>query len=118
MPEVWPATVPHCMTFDSPLLSPADGRIRSQTDTGPAKVRRRSSAMPRALSGQIPMTYAQWATLQTFINTTTLGGSLPFTFPSQIGGADVLARFGDSLPSARRLGAGKVLVDLALEVLP
>ena len=44
------------------------------------------------------MTYAQLASLETFVNTTTIGGTLAFTFPDQKGGADVLCRFGDSLP--------------------
>jgi hypothetical protein len=118
MPETWPATVPHCFTFDSLVAGLPDGRLRSQTDAGPAKVRRRSSAMPRPLAGQLVMTYAQWADLETFATVTTDGGALPFTFPSPTGGTDLLVRFGESLPTWRRYGIGKVMVDLQLEVLP
>lgn len=118
MPAAWPVGVPHCFTWDSFAQALGDGRLRSQTDTGPAKVRRRSSAMPAALMGSLVMTYAQLATLRTFVDSALAGGSLPFTFPDQAGGSDLLVRFGENLPTWRRHGAGRVMVEIELEVLP
>src|SRR5215207_10310859 len=118
MPETWPVGLPQCFTFDSLATGLADNRLRSQTDTGPAKVRPRSSAGPRPLSGQMVMTHAQIATLETFVETTLLGGSLPFTFPSQIGGSSHLVRFANELPGWSRHGKGHMVVSMNLEILP
>src|SRR5215207_710173 len=118
MPDTWPVGLPQCFTFDSLATGFADNRLRSQTDTGPAKVRPRSTAGPRPLSGQMVMTLAQIATLETFVETTLLGGSLPFTFPSQIGGAAILVRFAGELPAWSRHGMGRMMVSMSLEILP
>jgi hypothetical protein len=118
MPDVWPISLPDSFTFESYGEGIADGRLRSQTDTGPGKIRPRSSAMPEPLSGQMAMTGAQLETLRTFVKTTIAGGSLPFLFKSQRGGAQILVRFGDELPSWQRQGAGRYLVSLKLEIMP
>lgn len=120
MVDAWPSDLPHCFTLESFASGAGNGLIRSNPDAGPAKVRRRSSAVPKPLVGTLPMTYAELATLEAFVATTLLGGSLPFTFPSQRGGDDLLVRFsgdGDLLPW-RKLGAGRVVVDVKLEILP
>lgn len=118
MPDVWPASLPEGFTFESYNEGVGDGRLRSQTDTGPGKVRRRSSAMPRSLAGQMVMTGAQLETFISFVETTLANGVLPFAFKSQRGGASILVRFGEELPSWQRHGAGKYLVTLNLEILP
>jgi hypothetical protein len=117
MAEAWPDGVPHCFTADSLAVGLADGRIRSQTDTGPGKVRRRSSAMVKDMTGTLIMTYAQLTALETFVDDTLLGGSLPFSFPDQRGNT-ILVRFADKLPSWSRYGMGYVSVDMSLEILP
>lgn len=112
----WPAGIPSCLIG---LAAPvwADGRLRSQTDTGPSKMRRRSSAMAGPMTGSLVMTYYQMQLLQDFVRTTTAGGSLPFSYPSPIGGPDMLVRFGESLPAWQRYGH-KVSVEIQLEILP
>jgi hypothetical protein len=116
MAETWPITVP-CALINL-QVGAADGRLKSQTDTGPGKMRRRSSAMPYMMTGQLVLTYQQRQLLANFIATTLAGGVLPFYFPSQIGGPDILVRFGESLPGWTRFGPGRVSVDIVLEVLP
>lgn len=118
MPDAWPSSLPDSFTFESYGEGIADGRLRSQTDTGPGKVRPRSSAMPEPLSGQMVITGAQIETLRTFVKTTLRGGSLPFFFKSQRGGVQILVRFGEELPTWQRHGAGKYLVTMKLEILP
>lgn len=119
MPDSWPEALPRCFTFDSLDEGLGDGRIRSDNDAGPAKVRRRSSAAPAPLSGEMIMTPAQWAALRTFITVTTIGGSLPFLFPAQdASGSQLLVRFAENLPRRSRHAAGKLRVSIALEVLP
>lgn len=118
MAESWPPGVPFAITMDSLSTAMPDGRLRSQTDTGPGKVRRRSTAMPTPLHGEIVMTYSQWYTLEAFIKNNLAGGSLPFLFPDQFGRATNLVRFADDLPTLTRKGAGRLSVQMQLEILP
>src|SRR5262245_60736734 len=118
----WPSGVPHCITQETFGSGVGNGLLRTDTDTGPPKVRRRFTAVTRPLVGTIVMTYAQLATLEAFIADDLAGGSLPFTISSQRGGADVLAIFNpeganDLLPWTKA-GQGKVAVQLNLIILP
>lgn len=115
MPEVWPA-IPSCFTFGSFAQGMGDGRAKSSITTGPVPIRRRTSARGSPLQGQIRMTYADLDLLKAFVETTTFGGALPFTFPGQNGGPPLLVRFSDQLPTWRRANAGSVIVDLELEI--
>lgn len=112
----WPSNVPSCFILGSQSEQLGDGLIRSQMDTGPAKVRRRSSAMPGALSGSIRMTDPQVASLRTFVHGTLMGGALPFNFPDQRGGT-ILARLA-GMPSWQRMTGNTYLVSLSIEILP
>lgn len=116
MAETWPVSLPRSMS--GVTWGTRDGRMKSQTDTGPGKIRRRSTAMPYTISGQMLLTRTQLATLDTFITTTTAGGVLAFNFPHPNGGAATLCRFADTLPTKTWAGSGKVSVDIMLEVMP
>ncbi|SHF02838.1 hypothetical protein SAMN02745157_1471 [Kaistia soli DSM 19436] len=59
----------------------ADGRLRSPTDLGPGKVRRKSTATVRTITPQIWMTRVQLERFGTFWDVDTKGGALPFWFP-------------------------------------
>lgn len=115
MADAWPGTLPCEFTMESRSEGMGDGRIRHQPDRGPAIVRLGSSAAPNALTGQMSMTAAQWATLRTFVQTTLIGGSLPFLFPDSSGD---LVRFGERLPARRRMTGSTFIVDITLEVMP
>lgn len=121
MAEVWPATLPQCFITDTVTWQLGDGRLRTPMEAGPAKSRRRSSAVSDHLSGQMKLSAAQWADLKTFVRT-TVQDSDTFTFPDPDGGGasgtDLLVRFGESEPGAARLGRGFWMVSLDLEVLP
>ena len=95
MPIVWPVALP-----DLPLMSWsesfAETRIRTETDTGPAKVRRRSTAGVRNLSLPFALTEAEMATLDTFFHTTTAGGSLRFEWQHPRTGVTYEMRFLDA----------------------
>jgi len=54
--------------------------IKSNMDAGPAKVRRRFTAGVTPVSGTMILTAAQLVILDTFYNTTLLGGSLRFSW--------------------------------------
>lgn len=118
MPETWPVSLPQFFLIGSYSTGFGDGRIRSDNEYGPAKVRRRTSSSVRPLSGEMVMTQAQLEIFETFVNTTIMGGVLPFTFPSQIGGSALLVRFGENLPSWSRYGADRWLATFELEIMP
>ena len=118
MPATWPDTLPQYLLLDGNREAMGDGRLRTQTDTGPGKVRRRSSAVSKPLSGNMIMTEAQLETLLTFVSTDLVGGSLPFTMPTSRGSDTWLVRFADALPAYVHLGGGNWSVALALEILP
>ena len=118
MPASWPGTLPQNLQISGNLESMPDGRLKSQTDTGPGKMRPRSSALARPLAGVMFMSAAQLAILDTFVTTTLSLGTLPFTFPATYGGGTFLVRFGAALPSWANQGADLWAVNMALEVLP
>lgn len=115
MVDVWPETLPQC-----PLRgyqeAMGDGRLISQTDTGPGKMRRRSSTVPDTLTGTFKASGAQLATLRTFVKDTLDEASLPFNYPAPRGGDPLLVRFRD-VPSWNEVGPDAFVVGLSLEVL-
>jgi hypothetical protein len=117
MPDVWPVSLPQDFLRNSYQSAAAENRIRSQPDTGPAKVRRRSTANVRPMAGNMNITDAQLTALKTFYDTTTLSGSLPFTFPDPETAATLLVRF-DGVPGWSYVSPDVWLVMLKLEVLP
>ena len=100
MPETWPTDLPTRFSQDTYSEAIPDNLIRSQNDNGPANIRRRSTAVPIPVSGSMLMSSAQLETLVEFVNTTVMGGALPFTFPAHRGGDPWLVRFAEKgLPS-------------------
>lgn len=118
MADPWPVTLPQALLMDGNQDGSPDGRIKSQTDQGPGKTRRRTSAAVRKFQGRMLMTEAQLLDMRTFIDITTLGGSLPFNFPDPITGATLLVQFGDTLPNWVNVSADKYDVALMFEALP
>lgn len=118
MVDVWPVSLPQAILMDGNSDSSPDGRLKSQTDQGPGKSRRRTSAAVRKFSGRMYVTTEQLGTLRTFINITTLGGSLPFTFRDPVDATPILVRFGDSLPGWVNVSGDKYDVALMFEALP
>lgn len=117
MAIVWPVTIPDEFMDDGFAESPPDNSIRSQTDIGPPKIRRRSTAGIRPIVGQQKMTSAQVATLDTFYVTTTQSGSLDFEKKNPRTGSTVNMVFSKP-PRYRPAGGDYWFVDLELEQLP
>ena len=98
-----------------------DTRLVSQTDVGPAKVRRRYTFAPRVLSGQLVLNAQQAIEFQTFYDTTLAGGTLTFNWEDPFTDAPVEMRF-KSRGKLQLFGGGhpadrKWVVDVALELL-
>lgn len=119
---IWPGTLPQY--FEVGVQDTRQqGFIRSQTDTGPYKQRKRFTATSRFLSGTMLMTGTQRATFETFYKTTLSGGADAFDFIDPADFSTCSARF-VSPPTLSAVAGGDTSgtaqwrVELALEVLP
>jgi hypothetical protein len=74
---IWPSTLPWFQR-DGYSEGDADNRVVSQMDTGPPKMRRKSTSAPRMMSGVLILTETQYATLQGFFRGDCFDGTLPF----------------------------------------
>lgn len=119
---VWPVSLPQY--FEVGVQDTRQqGFIRSQTDTGPYKQRKRFTATARFLAGSMLLTGTQRATFETFYKTTISEGTDAFDFIDPIDFSTVSARFTQP-PSLSAVSGGATAttvqwrMDLMLEVLP
>ncbi|EBA18404.1 hypothetical protein RSK20926_11814 [Roseobacter sp. SK209-2-6] len=76
----WTTAVEFCPVGDSFWEEPEDAVLRTQTDSGPVKSRRRYTAVPISIRFTLPrMTNAQYAEFQAWFENDVKGGSIPFT---------------------------------------
>lgn len=97
-----------------------ENRLISQMDVGPAKIRRRTSAAPWQVSGELFLTIAELAVLQEFYENILLHGSLLFhwvyTPLNGLATRDLYLRF-RTPPRWQRI-ADQAQVTLDLEAIP
>ena len=105
MAEVWPASLQDILDSDSFQLNMGDNLIRSETDSGIAKVRPRYTRSVDVYTASIRMSYSQWSTLETFYKTTLSFGSKTFNFDHPFTGSPAEWRF-LSPPAIAPLGNG------------
>ncbi len=116
--DVWPVGLPQKLLMEGNSYQIGDGRLRTQPSAGVSIDRQRFTAVVDLLSGSMLMTDAQIATMTTFIKTTLLGGSLPFTFPDQFNSpATITVKF-STMPRFGAVSGTKRNIDFAFEVLP
>jgi hypothetical protein len=112
---VWPSTLPAALEGQYREVR-QDALIRSQSDMGPAKVRRRYTATPTVVIHAMYLSDTELATLNTFYDTTITGGALSFSYPHPRTGATVTARFAE--PYEIQKLANYWSVACKLEILP
>jgi len=117
MSIVWPPGLPQESLLAGNSETPPNTTLRTQMDTGPAKVRRRYTAAPRQFQRSVMLTESQVSTLDTFYVTTTAGGTSVFTWTHPRTGASVDFRF-VSPPVYSALGGDLWRADMSLEILP
>ena len=83
----WPVGLPTDPIKQGYNDTHAPNQIRSPTDFGPSKKRRRSTWTPRELTITLPMTRAQVVLFEDFWLSTLAHGSHNFTFPHPRTGA-------------------------------
>lgn len=117
----WPQTLP---PINLPLEHEhQDATLRTEMDTGPAKVRPRFSASMEYYQFPLRMTGQQYQILFTFYQTTLYRGALAFDFENPVTGNSELFRFRRSPRSRVRRGSNNPDeriwdVEIALEKLP
>ncbi len=113
----WPGTLPTKLYVSGYGQSSPDITIKSEMDAGPAKVRRRFTAGVTPVSGTMILTAAQLATFITFFETTTLGGSLRFSWTKPPAHSVACELRFTAVPAWTQV-EGKYKISLSLEVLP
>lgn len=119
---VWPVSLPQY--FEVGVQDTRQqGFIRSQTETGPYKQRKRFTATARLLSGTMLFTGTDRATFETFYKTTLSEGTDAFDFIDPADFSTISARFVQP-PTLSAVAGGDTAataqwrIDLAIEVLP
>lgn len=108
----WPATLPGIRL---PVSSARQSSlIRTEMDTGPAKVRRRYSGSLLHVQFTMQTTGTQHATLDTFYETTLVGGSLAFEMTDPVSGETENFRFLE--PPTSTVVRGGAVADRILDV--
>lgn len=121
MANSWPANIPSAFENAGYSYDPQSGVIRVDMETGPAKQRRRFTAVVKNHKGNILLTLAQFQTWESWFENTIAFGTLPFTMPHPLTGAEITARIvpGESpykfTPEA---GTGRGLLAIEIEALP
>ena len=117
----WPAGLPERPLVDGFSREAASNVQRTQMDVGLAKQRRRSTSGARPLKCTILVTDAQYATFQTFFDTTLGSGAIPFDWVDFFTGSAASYRFVHPQPwteQPRNAGATRRRLALNLEQLP
>ena len=112
----WPATLPKPLS-DSYGETAPDGTIRTNMDSGPAKMRRRYTAAPRMFALVMHLTSDQYDDFDEFFVTTSRMGSLRFDFTHPRTGDACEARFVGAPTYGNPLGT-ECDVSFKIEVLP
>lgn len=118
----WPPTVPSVLQNSGYSHDAESGVIRTDMDTGPAKTRRRFTAVTENHSGSIIMTKTQFATWKTWFVNTIMQGTLPFDMTDPLTGDTVSMRIvvdsGAPYKFAPESGTDYGVLSLKLEKLP
>jgi hypothetical protein len=114
----WPASLPQEIAGDSYKETVPDTTIRSQMETGPAKVRSRFTVGIPAFEVSLIMSEDQVATLDTFYVTTLALGVSQFTWTHPRTAAAVTTFRFTKAPEYSYKGGLMYSVNLSLEILP
>lgn len=113
----WPETLPQSPLAEGYRETPANTALRTDMDTGPAKLRQRTTAAAATVNLSYLLSAAQVLTLDAFYAGTLQGGTLAFDFTHPVTGETVSCRFRQP-PQRMALQGGYFRVSAELEVLP
>lgn len=115
--QSWPASLQQLLSEANFGITLGDTVLRSDTDVGPAKLRRRFTKGVDEYSASIYLTSAQYSIFVNFYNTTLNGGTLPFEFNHPITGSLESFRFRQP-PTISSIGGGMFQANFQWEKLP
>lgn len=113
----WPATLPQELRLDGMQEQTVDVLLRSPMDAGPPKVRPLYRSAPVDIVGDMVMTTAQVATLETFYDTTLDRGTDSFDWFHPRTRAAATFAF-SARPGYAALGAGNWRVAMQFRIWP
>lgn len=112
----WPADLPQEFLQDGYSEEGADNLLATNVSVGPAKVRRRTTANVRPITGSMMMLEAQYQTFIDFVIDDIKDRAIAFTFPNPHGGSPLLVRMRQ--PASVSSVGVDWRVQIGLEVLP
>ena len=101
--STWPATLPQSPLVAGYSEQRTDAKQRSTMSTGPAKVRRRFTAVPTTFEVQHLLTNTELATFETFYVDTLSEGTDSFDVPHPRTGTTVTVHYTDAKALAAEL---------------
>lgn len=116
--QVWPASLPQEPLVNSYEEQPPKTAIHTEMDRGPAKSRRRSTAMPRPIQMRFLMDSSQLDTFDEFFGDTIKGGALKFDFDEPRTGTTKEFKMDRERPVYTPLGGGLFHVDVTMTLQP
>jgi len=117
---IWPTSLPQKPLFDGYREAIPNNVLRSESDAGFSKTRRKGATPPFRIEVSFNLTGAQRTTLYNFVSNTLLDGTLRFELAHFVDGNAVEMRIvgsGDDLVSITPYGL-EWLASMKLEVLP
>lgn len=117
MATPWLPSLQEYINEDNFSYNMADTTISSNMDTGPRKVRRRSTRPINRMTGSINLTVDEFNDFYFYFNTTLNGGVTPFEVDHPITGILTVFRFVGS-PNISSLGGGNFRAAFEWEELP
>lgn len=114
----WPVTLPQNIRISGYNESMPDTNIKASMDVGPAKVRRRSTAAVRPVSGQLVMTHDELGDFKDFYVDTLLNGSLRFSWTDPYDGTTSVEMRITEVPTWSAQDPDNFVVNIKLEILP
>ena len=114
----WDSDLPQELLVNGYGQSYPNVTIKSEMDAGPAKVRRRFTAGVAPVSGTMIMDATELAALDTFYNTTLLGGSLRFSWTKPPAHSVACEMRFTEPPTWTAIEPGMYQVSMSFEVLP
>lgn len=117
MTIVWSITLPDYLETAGFEQKGANTVIATQMECGAPKRRRRYTAAIKPVKGGLILTATQLATLDSFYENSTAGGSLPFQWKNPITRATCMMMFTEP-PSYTHLGGETWHASLSMEIRP
>lgn len=115
--DTWPGTLQQKLDADTFEIKVGNTLVRTDMDTGPAKVRSRFTKSVDGWVTSIIIDYTQYDTMINFYKTTLSNGTLPFLFTNPLNLVSEIFRFVEP-PDFKPIGGLKYKVNMLWERLP